>query len=126
MLKIHVNHSCSLPMLTCFGELNYKTSTELLIRANDPLLSAEAGRLLIDLRNAEKNLPLTDIYRLVKHEEFNKLREQRIALLVEPAFLVPYARVLGLLAKNRGIIIQSFLADTQAEEWLLNKYQLAC
>ena len=52
---------------------------------------------------------MTD-WQIINSEEFTSLRDINIALVTETSFLMPYARVLSVLAKNRGINISNFIS----------------
>ena len=125
MLRIHVNEKLLFPNLTCFGKLDRESTIELLVRARELTNMARANSVVINLCNVEKDLPLTEIYKIINSHEFSCLSKLRIALVIEPEFLVPNARVLSVLGKNRGVQICNFISIDTAHEWIQSDYQLA-
>lgn len=101
------------------GEFDLEASKEMLkMLLEDPAFSQPCD-ILIDLREAECELTVVDIFELVGFMvEFRPYFSRRIAVLVSGQDAFEKAHFMELCAENRGFDVQAFDELSEAEAWL--------
>jgi len=118
--NIRIIHAHDFIKATVKGELDLKEAMELLIRVattSAPLVDYE---LLLDIRNAQAKLSITELWFLAA--ELGKLNKggvsRKIAVLC-PLTEFDHAGFFALCAQNRGMQVQAFTSFEDAIEWLI-------
>jgi hypothetical protein len=101
------------------GEFDLEESKQALsLLLQDPGFSKQCD-ILIDLREAECDLTMADIFEIVQYlVEHRQAFLGKLAVLVSGTSEFDKARFMELCAENRGIKVHAFTDPADAEAWL--------
>ena len=119
--QIKVFSHQSLIVLTADGQLDMAASKAALKIVAESSSHNEHAEVLLDLRDINCSLSITDMYELATHLASPKTglpTHEKIAVLVDGAMEFDHAKFLALCGVNRGIAIRAFDDYDAAGEWL--------
>jgi hypothetical protein len=103
------------------GIINITTSRKLLIDIAKAEQNSEDHELLVDFRDTESNLSLSDIYRLAAElVQHGSTFRKKVALLVIPGTGFDKAIFFESCSRNRGFLINAFMDYETAVHWILS------
>lgn len=105
---------------TASGQLNLTESKKVLTEIARLNSKDELHDVLVDIRETEPGLSLSDIYELVT--EVGKHRQafrKKIAILLGPQHDIDKARFLEMCASNRGYNVNAFDEFEESVNWLM-------
>ena len=111
----------SLMVLTADGQLDIAASKATLKAVAESSSHSEHAEVLLDLRETNCSLSISDIYELATYMASPKTglpTHEKIAVLVDGAIEFDHAKFLALCAVNRGISIRAFDEYDAADDWL--------
>ncbi|MBZ0202011.1 MAG: hypothetical protein K8I03_03235 [Ignavibacteria bacterium] len=101
------------------GELNLNETRKVLSKLADLNSDDPVKEILIDIRETESVLSLSDIFTIVNEVgKFRKAFRKKIAVLLGPSHDFDKARFLEMCAGNRGFNVNAFGDFEEAVKWL--------
>lgn len=123
--KIKIIPSKDFMEVTPEGAINLTTSRQLLVeiaKAENQQIDYE---LLVDFRDTESNLSITDVYQLaaelIQHGDTFR---RKVALLVLPGLNFDRASFFETCSHNRGFLVNAFTEYEKALRWILATEEL--
>jgi hypothetical protein len=111
--------------VTTEGIINLTTSRQLLVdiaKADHPPVDYE---LLVDFRDTQSQLSVTDVYQLAAELcQHGDTFRRKVALLVVPGINFEHARFFETCSHNRGFSINAFTDYEKAMRWVLSAEDL--
>jgi hypothetical protein len=108
------------------GIINITTSRQLLVniaQAEHPPVDYE---LLVDLRDTQSNLSISDVYQLAAELcQHGDTFRRKVALLVVPGVNFKQAHFFETCSHNRGFSVNAFTDYEKAIRWILSEEDLS-
>ena len=111
----------SLMVLTADGQLDIAASKATLKAVAESSSHSEHAEVLLDLRETNCSLSISDIYELAEYmasPQTGLQTREKIAVLVDGGIEFDHAKFLALCAVNRGVSIRAFDEYGAAGNWL--------
>jgi hypothetical protein len=107
--------------VTADGVMDIASSTKLLIDIAKAEQQPVDHELLIDFRDTESKLSITDIYQLAsKLCEYDDAFKGKVSLLMQPGLNFDRAKFFETCTHNRGYSIYAFTEYEKAMRWILS------
>ncbi|MCX5796918.1 MAG: hypothetical protein NTY77_15590 [Elusimicrobia bacterium] len=120
-IKIKIVNGKDFLEVTADGLINLDTSRKLLVAVAAAETPPADYELLVDFRDTQSALSVTDIYQLagelVRH---GNAFSRKVALLVQPGVNFDQARFFETCAYNRGFSVNAFTDYEKAMRWILS------
>lgn len=117
-IDIRIIHAHDFVKVTPDGELNFELSKKMLIEIVSALAHLPDYEILIDSRNAESQMSITDLWYLaVEVSNFREAYSRKTAVLC-PVKRFDSVEFFALCSQNQGLRIKGFTSFENAIEWL--------
>ncbi|MCG3161280.1 MAG: hypothetical protein JMDDDDMK_02431 [Acidobacteria bacterium] len=124
-LNIRLIHAHDFLKTTHEGELDLKTSKQMLLKLASENAAPRQYDILIDVRRATGRFTFTDVAELVNVMiEHRESFRSKLAILAPPESTLEVAKFMELYAGNRGFQVKGFRDFEEAMSWLMTSSDL--
>lgn len=119
-IKIKIVSAKDFIEVTADGMIDIAASRRLLVEIAKAERQPVDYELLVDFRDTDSRLSVTDIYQLAAElGEHTDIHRGKVALLVTPGLNFNQARFFETCSRNRGFLVDAFTDYEKAMRWIL-------